>query len=147
MPGDWPGPAGISLLAPEYSRRLLDHRRDSLPVLGVCIRIPCICLFRRGHGMVLCCHGIRGSPDGRAPFKGKKQIKKHRGNVHNQPFHRWKRAFTGHGKAQGFPTSCKRPFPQLHGTAGYTHSHNACCYKNARDATVYISYRSYYRSI
>lgn len=30
-------------------------------------------------------------------------------------------------KFKDFPTSCKHRFPQLHKTASYTHSHNACC--------------------
>lgn len=30
-------------------------------------------------------------------------------------------------KSRDFPTSCKHRFPQLHKTASYTHSHNACC--------------------
>lgn len=28
-------------------------------------------------------------------------------------------------KSRGFPTSCKRRFPQFHDTASYTHSHSA----------------------
>lgn len=30
-------------------------------------------------------------------------------------------------ESKDFPTSCKHRFPQLHKTASYTHSHNACC--------------------
>lgn len=28
-------------------------------------------------------------------------------------------------KSRGFPTSCKRRFPQFHDTVSYTHSHSA----------------------